>query len=118
SVSQHRRRDQGDGRGRGDRPGRRDRGGGRGRPERVGPGLDLSGSPHPREGPRPHSKRQGEPMSRPLTVAAVQLASLEGETLDHALAVATSAVDAALARGATLVVLPEIWTPGYFAFDT
>ena len=57
-------------------------------------------------------------MSRPLTVCAVQLGSLEGETIDAALEVVTSTVAGAVEAGAELVVLPEIWTPGYFAFDS
>ncbi len=50
-----------------------------------------------------------------LRVAAVQLPSLEGKSLDDAL----EAVDKATAplTGSDLVLLPEIWTPGYFAFD-
>ncbi len=57
-------------------------------------------------------------MSRPLTVCAVQLGSLEGETIDTALNVVTSKVAEAAEAGAELVILPEIWTPGYFAFDS
>lgn len=53
----------------------------------------------------------------PITVSAVQLGSQEGRTLDEAFAAATAAIDEAVAAGADLVVLPEIWTPGYFAFD-
>jgi predicted amidohydrolase len=56
-------------------------------------------------------------MSRNLTVAAVQLPSLEGEPLEVALEQVGTAVAQAVQAGAELVVLPEIWTPGYFAFD-
>jgi predicted amidohydrolase len=57
-------------------------------------------------------------MNRPLTVCAIQLGSLEGETIEDALNVVTSNVAEAVEAGAKLVVLPEIWTPGYFAFDS
>ncbi len=57
-------------------------------------------------------------MSRPLTVCAVQLGSLEGDSIDAALEVVTAKVAEAVEAGAQLVVLPEIWTPGYFAFDS
>nr|MBA3584002.1 carbon-nitrogen family hydrolase [Gemmatimonadota bacterium] len=56
-------------------------------------------------------------MSR-LTVAAVQLPSLEGQPLPEAWSAAQRSVEDAVASGAELVVLPEIWTPGYFAFDS
>lgn len=55
---------------------------------------------------------------KPITVSAVQLASLEGSRLADALAAVTKSVGEAVAAGADLVVLPEIWTPGYFAFDS
>lgn len=55
---------------------------------------------------------------RPLSACAVQLGSLEGQTLDEAIATASDAVERAVGLGAQLVVLPEIWTPGYFAFDS
>lgn len=57
-------------------------------------------------------------MTRPLTACAVQLGSLEGQNLDDAIGTVTEAVGAAVAAGAGLIVLPEIWTPGYFAFDS
>jgi len=57
-------------------------------------------------------------MTRPLTVCAVQLESLEGRSLEEAIVTVNEAVGAAAAAGAGLVVLPEIWTPGYFAFDS
>lgn len=50
-----------------------------------------------------------------LRVAAVQLPSLEGRSLDEAMEVvfeATERLDAC-----DLILLPEMWTPGYFAFD-
>lgn len=52
-----------------------------------------------------------------LVVSAVQLESLEGLDLAGALAVVAGRVGAAAEAGAEVVVLPEIWTPGYFAFD-
>jgi predicted amidohydrolase len=50
-----------------------------------------------------------------VRVSAVQLPSLEGKSLDEAL----ESVEQATAplSGSDLVVLPEMWTPGYFAFD-
>lgn len=57
-------------------------------------------------------------MSRNVTVAAVQLPSLEGVPLDDALHQVDRATAEAVDAGAELVVLPEIWTPGYFAFDS
>lgn len=57
-------------------------------------------------------------MSRPVTVAAVQLGSLEGQPFEAALDQVSAAVGEAADAGASLVVLPEIWTPGYFAFDS
>lgn len=57
-------------------------------------------------------------MSRPVTLAAVQLPSLEGVPLDDALQRVDRATGEAAEAGAKLVVLPEIWTPGYFAFDS
>lgn len=50
-----------------------------------------------------------------LLVSAVQLPSLEGKSLWEAF----EAVDEATAplKDSDLVLLPEIWTPGYFAFD-
>lgn len=57
-------------------------------------------------------------MTRRLSVCAVQLESLEGKSLEQAINSAEAAVDEAAAAGAQLVVLPEIWTPGYFAFDS
>jgi predicted amidohydrolase len=57
-------------------------------------------------------------MSRPFIVCAVQLGSLEGETIVAALDVVTTTVARAVEAGAQLVVLPEIWSPGYFAFDS
>jgi predicted amidohydrolase len=56
-------------------------------------------------------------MSRSLMVTAVQLRSLEGLTIDEALVAVEAAVAGAADGGSGLVVLPEIWTPGYFAFD-
>lgn len=55
-------------------------------------------------------------MSR-IMVSVIQLGSQEGKTLDEALAAAAAAVGEAVEAGADLAVLPEIWTPGYFAFD-
>lgn len=48
-------------------------------------------------------------------VAAVQLPSLEGRTLDEAMAVVSEATERL--GDCDLVLLPEMWTPGYFAFD-
>lgn len=53
----------------------------------------------------------------PLTVSAIQLASLEGLDLAEALEVVDTAVASAAAAGTDLAILPEIWSPGYFAFD-
>jgi predicted amidohydrolase len=52
-----------------------------------------------------------------ITVSAIQLGSQEGRSLEQAFGAASEAVGEAAAAGADLVVLPEIWTPGYFAFD-
>jgi len=51
----------------------------------------------------------------PLRVVAAQLPSLEGMSLEEALG-RVEQVTTSLAN-VDLVVLPEIWTPGYFAFD-
>lgn len=56
-------------------------------------------------------------MSR-TTVSGIQLASLEGLSLADALAVVDQTVETAVVAGSNLVVLPEIWSPGYFAFDS
>jgi predicted amidohydrolase len=56
-------------------------------------------------------------VTRRLTVCAVQLESLEGLPLEQALEAVDRRVGAAIDAGAGLIVLPEIWTPGYFAFD-
>ena len=50
-----------------------------------------------------------------IRAAAVQLPSLQGLSLDKALGRVESAT--ASLTHADLVVLPEIWAPGYFAFD-
>lgn len=52
-----------------------------------------------------------------LVVSAIQLESLEGLDPRDALGIVAARVDAAAEAGAEVVVLPEIWTPGYFAFD-
>lgn len=49
-------------------------------------------------------------------VALLQLPAFDGRTLDKALEDVTDAVRAQV--GAELVLLPEIWTPGYFDFDS
>ncbi|MGH8913609.1 MAG: DUF2848 family protein [Acidimicrobiia bacterium] len=51
----------------------------------------------------------------PIRVVAVQLPSLEGQSLDIALESVEKATSSL--ADVDLVVLPEIWTPGYFAFD-
>lgn len=56
-------------------------------------------------------------MNRTINACAVQLESLESRTPDDALGVVASRIAAAAGLGAQLIVLPEIWTPGYFAFD-
>ncbi|MDH3463967.1 MAG: hypothetical protein OEM32_10125, partial [Acidimicrobiia bacterium] len=50
-----------------------------------------------------------------IRVAAVQLPSLEGMDLDGACQVVADAT--AGLSGSDLVLLPEMWTPGYFDFD-
>jgi predicted amidohydrolase len=52
---------------------------------------------------------------RELRVAAVQLPSLEGFELDDAFQAVTEATSTLTDRD--LVLLPEMWTPGYFDFD-
>jgi predicted amidohydrolase len=52
-----------------------------------------------------------------MRVAAVQLEVRDGQTPEDRLAAATSAVRGEAERGADLVLLPEMWAPGYFAFD-
>ena len=52
-----------------------------------------------------------------ITVSAIQLASLEGKEIPEALETVSTEVRQAAESGADLVLLPEIWTPGYFAFD-
>lgn len=51
-----------------------------------------------------------------IRIGVVQLRSMEGETIGTALD-EVSTVVADLASDTDLVILPEIWTPGYFAFD-
>jgi predicted amidohydrolase len=51
----------------------------------------------------------------PVRVAAVQLPSLEGLSLGEALDLVKGLT--ATLQDVDLVVLPEIWIPGYFAFD-
>lgn len=53
-----------------------------------------------------------------ISVSAVQLASLEGADFEEAWEEASSRVGEAVAAGADLVLLPEMWIPGYFAFDS
>lgn len=50
-----------------------------------------------------------------MRVSAVQLPSLEGKGLEEAFEYVTGAL--APEGQSDLVLLPEIWTPGYFAFD-
>ena len=52
-----------------------------------------------------------------MRVAAVQLQVKDGETPADRLAAVRQAVADEAARGADLVVLPEMWPVGYFAFD-
>lgn len=52
-----------------------------------------------------------------MRVSAVQLQVVDGETAADRLAIAREAVAEEAARGADLVVLPEMWAVGYFAFD-
>lgn len=52
-----------------------------------------------------------------MRVAAVQLQVKDGETAADRLAVVRQTVVEEAARGADLVVLPEMWPVGYFAFD-
>jgi predicted amidohydrolase len=53
-----------------------------------------------------------------VKVAAVQLRVDDGESPADRLTAAGRAVRDEAARGAELVVLPEMWLPGYFAFGT
>jgi predicted amidohydrolase len=55
-------------------------------------------------------------VSDALTLALAQL-EIEPAAVAHNTAAAERAIDAAAARGADLVVLPELFTVGYFAFD-
>lgn len=57
-------------------------------------------------------------MSRWVNVCAAQVESLEGKSIEEAIETVTQRVGAAAEAGADLVVLPEIWSPGYFAFDS
>lgn len=52
-----------------------------------------------------------------VRVGVIQLRSLEGSSTDEAIEEVATAI-AGVADRADLVILPEIWTPGYFAFDT
>lgn len=49
-------------------------------------------------------------------VALLQLPAMDGLPVEDALARVRAEVEAH--RSADLIVLPEVWTPGYFAFDT
>lgn len=55
--------------------------------------------------------------ARPLPVAAVQLEVLEGASQESRVERAVAGVEEAAASGARLVVLPELWKTGFFAFD-
>jgi predicted amidohydrolase len=53
-----------------------------------------------------------------LKIALVQVASPEGESVEQRRQRVGGLVAAAAAEGAELIVLPELWGTGYFAFDT
>ncbi|MGH3321822.1 MAG: nitrilase-related carbon-nitrogen hydrolase [Streptosporangiaceae bacterium] len=52
-----------------------------------------------------------------MRVAAIQLRVADGESPADRMAAATAAVRAEAEAGAEVVLLPEMWLPGYFAFD-
>ena len=51
-----------------------------------------------------------------MKIVCIQLGVPDGETKDERIERVVSLVDAE-ARDADLVVLPELWPTGYFAFD-
>lgn len=52
-----------------------------------------------------------------MRIAAVQLLVSDAESPTSRLEAARQAVRAEAARGADLIMLPEMWLPGFFAFD-
>jgi predicted amidohydrolase len=52
-----------------------------------------------------------------VKIALIQVASPENETVEDRRERVSGLVGAAAAEGAELIVLPELWAAGYFAFD-
>lgn len=53
-----------------------------------------------------------------MKIALVQVASPDGESVEQRRERVAGLVGTAAAEGAELIVLPELWAAGYFAFDT